>query len=153
MPDIKWSKWQGKIKVVCCSLPWSAPWSVAFLTRSMTSCQRCAEVQTSQSEASKHVLNITSQAENCDTLKCWRSVFGLATDVCSILIKLLEALWRCREVVLRGGSTMTFISLFLSGCCFKICQILHDKNLWDWESSTVIKAATLTYLSARSSER
>ena len=56
-----------------------------------------------RSGASKHFPEIPSQAENCEASKCLRCMFGLATNVRRMYLKLCEASWRLREVVSRTG--------------------------------------------------
>ena len=48
-------------------------------------------------------VDIYSQSQNCDASKCWRSVFGLATDDTDVSTLLLKASWRHQEVELRTG--------------------------------------------------
>ena len=79
---------------------------VIWVARSVTWRRRRKEVQTSQSDAVKHMfLNIPSQAESCDTSSYWRRLFGLATDVKRSVLKLCER-FAIGEVAVRTNLTV-----------------------------------------------
>ena len=82
----------------------------------VTWCQRCMEVQTSQSKHGTLFMGLCSHSQESDASKCFGSVFGLATDVPSVSMKLQEASWRCHKVIWRT-------------CCREVFQILCDYNL------------------------
>ena len=83
----------------------SVPWSVGRSLGDVTSPSRGSPNQPIKGNQ-KHrrvLLNISLQAENCEASKCWKTVFGLATNVRRSFLKVCEASCRLREVVLRTG--------------------------------------------------
>ena len=105
MPNNEWLKQQGKIKMVCCSVPWS----VGLTHAMMPWCQRHAEVQTSQPEAPTLFMDTCSHSQDWESSKCWCSVFGLVTDIPNVSTKLKEALWRHCEDVLRTSFRLSHL--------------------------------------------
>ena len=93
----------GTIKLACCKVCHGQ-----LVALSMTWHQHRAEVQASQSDAirSIEVWNIPSQAENCEALECWRSLFGLAKKRSANLLEPLRSFVKTLQIVLRTGFTI-----------------------------------------------
>ena len=85
----------------------SVRWSVCRLLSDVPSASRGSQYQLIGHNQSHQSLsmNISLQAKNCEASKCWRTVFGLATNVRRSFLKVCKALWRLCKVALRTSFT------------------------------------------------
>ena len=80
----------------------SVPWSLWHSLSDMTSASCGSPNQQSDATRSIEVCSWTFFCRpKTAMLQCWRTVFGLATNIWQSILKVFEALWRLRKVVLR----------------------------------------------------
>ena len=81
-------------------------------------------------------MNVCSQSQELEASKCWQHMFGLATDVPNVSMKLHEALWRHHEVVLRTGLRTYFwqkrlpMEVYIKQRIFKSCDSVINMVRW-----------------------
>ena len=97
MTEAAWHDNNGMLQ----SVPWSVGRSLSNITSA--SCVSPNQPIRHNLKYQSMFLNLPSQAKNCKALKCWRCMFGLATKVHRIFLKLCESSWRLRTVVSRAS--------------------------------------------------
>ena len=112
----------------------SVPWSVGRSLSDKTSVSRGNPNQPIRRNQ-KHrsvFLDIPSHAENCKASDCWRSHFGLATNVRRIFLNLLQASWRLRESKDEENSvTKYYLKTF--SWSRKQTATRHPFYIWNWK--------------------